>query len=404
MPQTNAQTQRVGLNKSAALKFIAASLIMSMIMSGCVQNEDVLDDNRLTTNLVHKLFIKAGLVEKFSILFQFKMGVLPVSALEVHSIGGRNNTTWYDGVAHVEKELKLSFKVPGTVSKINYKVGKKFWHERVFATLDSSIQQEIVDKFEAVVEQLELQASKASAKYTSVNEQLKKGAATVNDANAARKKLQGAELKLRRQRNKLKAARIDMEHHEIRITLRGIIKSIDVAVGDTVEMDQTIAVMKLTMPAEVTADVPAIFIARVGIRGRAKARIKNGRTHNADVLKIGAPSNGPKGTFPVTVRLRRPNSSIKTGMEASVAFKFDYRARKKLFLLPHGSVGSDGQGNYVYIINPTGDDTGTLERRPVVTGKVTAWGHEVSEGLQNSELIVSYGIDRLKHGMQVKWK
>jgi len=127
-------------------------------------------------------------------------------------------------------------------------------------------------------------------------------------------------------------------------------------------------------------------------------------TYPADVLAIGKLNNDPRGTTPVTVKMRRPYPNMNSGMKARVAFRFDYRLYKKHYILPHGSMGNDENGRFVYVLVPTEGDLGTLERRSVVAGNSTAWGQEVGQGVKNGELIVVDNIDLLHDKMTVKWK
>jgi len=53
-------------------------------------------------------------------------------------------------------------------------------------------------------------------------------------------------------------------------------------------------------------------------------------------------------------------------------------------VLPESAVLSDGQGNYVYVVNAQNK----IERRPVRTGQVTAAGIAITEGLGGNEKVV----------------
>jgi len=334
-----------------------------------------------------------------------RMEVVPVSAIEVHSIGG-GKASWYDGVTKYEPVKKYSFEIPGIVSKINYRKGSRILYERVLARLDSSEQQAKVDELEASVEKAEVEMFKASAKIENISKQSGEGTSPAGDLNAARKALEKAKERVRNQRNKLQDTRAVLGLYEIRITLRGTISSVNVAVGDKVEAGQIIAEMKLNMPVETTVNIPNVLLSHVGIKSRANVRFKKvlKGTYPADVVKVGELSDDPQGAFPVTVRLRNPYSRINPGMDTLVAFRFDYRLLKKHIIVPHGSLGKNEKGYFVYLITPTEGDYGTIKRKSVVAGNTSGWGQNVSSGLKNGDLIVTSNVEKLQDGMQVKWK
>jgi multidrug efflux pump subunit AcrA (membrane-fusion protein) len=108
--------------------------------------------------------------------------------------------------------------------------------------------------------------------------------------------------------------------------------------------------------------------------------------------------------FPTLAALTLPSPEEQSGMEAEVNFRLDLKAKEKRFILPPDAIGIDGKGGYVYVVKPSGGAYGALERRPVSTSALTAFGQEVTNGLSDGELVVIRGINRLQHGMKVKWK
>ncbi len=335
---------------------------------------------------------------------EIRTKIMPVRAIEVYSTGGRN-TTWYSGVSKADPQLKLSFKIGGTVSSIKYRKGNTLRFERLVARLDPTEYENKVENLEAALQNANVKLLKAKAKLSKVRNSFKKGAASAGDFNAALSAVKAADKAVRTYRKRVQVARRKLEYHDMRFTHRGVVSSVNVKVGDKIKAGQTIYVFNLTMPAEITVKLPAILINKIGVASKGKAKFKGLKgIYPVTVMEVGKVSTGPKATFPVTVRLRHYYKNIHAGMEAKVAFRFDYRARKKHLYLPLGAVGEDEQGKYVYVVKPSKGDYGTIERRAVVTSKLSPQGRDVFEGLSNGEVVVTHAIHRLKNGMKVKWK
>jgi len=333
-----------------------------------------------------------------------KAAIIPVRAIEAYSMG-RKPTRWYSGVSEGDPTIEYSFKVGGTVSAIKVRAGVRLRHDRLIARLDPTEYEITMEKLEATLAKATIKLLKAKAKLDRARKSFEKGEISADEIKTAYAAVRTADRTIRTNRKRLQGVQRMREYHDLVFTHRGTVKSVNVKVGDKVKAGQTIAVFKLTMPVEVTVNLPAILISKIGVAGKGKVKFNGLKgIYPAIVTHVGDQTSGPGATFPVTVRLRHPRPNIHGGMKADVAFRFDYRARKKRFILPPDAVGEDGQGSYVYVVNPTGGDYGTIERRPVTVGGLTAQGQGVIDGIQNGEVVVTHGIRRLQVGMKVKYK
>ena len=58
--------------------------------------------------------------------------------------------------------------------------------------------------------------------------------------------------------------------------------------------------------------------------------------------------------------------------------------------------------SFVWVIKPSDDDLGVLERRQVKTGDMTRHGVMVMEGLSTGEWVVTAGVHSIQEGQTVR--
>ena len=113
-------------------------------------------------------------------------------------------------------------------------------------------------------------------------------------------------------------------------------------------------------------------------------------------------ATGTATTFPVTARLSRPSQEVRSGMAATVAFRFDAGEGESIYLPPH-AVGGDGQGRFVFLLEPSGEEgVGLVRRTPVEIGEFTREGLMIRSGVSVGQRVVTAGVRRLTDGQRVK--
>jgi hypothetical protein len=107
-------------------------------------------------------------------------------------------------------------------------------------------------------------------------------------------------------------------------------------------------------------------------------------------------------TYPVTVMVTDKDERIKSGMAANVRFEFaNENSSKQILVVPASSVGEDGKGQFVFIIE--GDTTkATVKKQAITIGNLTPQGFEVTSGLKVGQKIAVAGLQTLLDGQDVK--
>ncbi len=327
----------------------------------------------------------------------------PVRYQEVVAAAGERART-FSGVARAGTESRLSFRVAGTVQRIDAAVGQEVAAGAVLAQLDATQYRLQVREAEAGVAQAEAAMRNAEAEYQRVRWLYEGENASKSQLDAARAAAESARAALEGGRNRLELARSQLDDTTLRAPAAGSVAAVPVEVNENVQIGQMVVLLTSGSRSEVEVGVPGVLIAQV--REGAAVEITfdalPGGRFPAVVTEVGVAATGAGATFPVTVRLERPETAIRSGMTAEVTFRFAGSEPVQRIVVPAVAVGEDRQGRFVFVVEDRGDATAVVHRRPVEVGELTTEGLEVTSGLEDGELIATAGVQGLTDGLVVK--
>ena len=119
------------------------------------------------------------------------------------------------------------------------------------------------------------------------------------------------------------------------------------------------------------------------------------------VFEIGV-SSERTATFTVTVQLGDAGEHVRPGMTGDVEFSFKKLQDEPQYRVPSVAVGEDRDGRFLYVLKSSGQGLGTVTRRPVRLGQLTADGLEVLEGIEHGDLVVTAGVNHIRDGQSVR--
>ncbi|MBN2012857.1 efflux RND transporter periplasmic adaptor subunit [candidate division KSB1 bacterium] len=357
---------------------------------------------------LRSFFIICG---SFMVLFscsetvQEKEIIRPVRYMHAYSTGGSRVRT-FNGVAQAGMESQLSFKVPGTVQKVAVLVGDNVKRGQLLAQLDAKDYQLQVQQMEAAISQAQAQARNASANYDRVRALYELNNASRADLDGARTTYESAEAGQKAAEKQLEMAKLQLSYTRLLSPVDGAIASVSVEVNENVNAGQPIAMLTSGNELEVRLSIPEVLIAQITEGDNVDVTfdaIPN-RSFSGKVLEVGVATTGMGTTFPVTVRLNKSDSEIRPGMAANVAFNFKSSDARERFYIPSQAVLEDRQGRFVFTVIPIPDEDGygTIERKEVKVGELTASGIEIFEGLDDGDLVVTAGVSSIHKGLKVK--
>ena len=184
----------------------------------------------------------------------------------------------------------------------------------------------------------------------------------------------------------------------------GSIATVDVEVNENVQAGQVIVMLTAGSQIEVEVAIPEVLISQVRMGSPVTVSFDAlpGKNYAATVREVGVAATGFATTFPVTVRLNSADSSIRSGMAAEVAFRFESGDQRERIIVPAVAVAEDRQGRFVFVVQPANGDTAIVKRTNVEIGELLSDGLEVFAGLTDGDLVVTAGVSRIQDGQKVK--
>ncbi|NIM97999.1 MAG: efflux RND transporter periplasmic adaptor subunit [candidate division Zixibacteria bacterium] len=331
--------------------------------------------------------------------------IRPVRYIQVFSTGGSQIRS-FSGVAQAGLESNLSFKVPGTIKQVAVKVGDKVKAGDLVARLDPTDYQLKVQQSEASLANAQAQARNTKANYERIRTLYENNSASRSELDGARAAYESADAGVKAAEKQLEMARLQLSYTTLRAPTAGAIAQVNVELNEYVKTGNMVVVLTSGTQIEVKVSIPEVLITRIkeGSKVTVTFDAIPDKEFTATVREVGVAAVGVGTTFPVTVRLDKEDPTIRPGMAASAAFLFESKDERERFVVPSHAVVEDREGRFVYVVDPMPDETGygSVRRRSVTVGDLTAEGLEIFEGLSDGDLVVTAGVGRITHGQKVK--
>jgi RND family efflux transporter MFP subunit len=328
----------------------------------------------------------------------------PVRTLQVFASGGTRQRS-FSGIARSAAESRLSFKVPGTIREIPVEVGDSVEVGQLLAALDTEDYLLQVREAEAGLAREQAQLRNADASYQRVRLLYENNNASRSDLDGARALFESAEAAVRVAQQRLQSARLQLGYTRLSAATRGAVAAVYAEENENVLTGQQVLMLTSGSSLEVEVAVPEVLITLIteGDSASVVFDAVPGREFAATVTEVGVAAVGAGTTFPVTALLKETDGSVRSGMAATITFTFVSPGRRELFLVPSVAVAEDRDGRFVFVVEPTEEgSTGLVRRRPVEVGELTSQGLEVTEGLQDGDLLVIAGVSRIRDGLEVR--
>jgi RND family efflux transporter MFP subunit len=328
----------------------------------------------------------------------------PVRA-ETVVLSGASRVRKFSGTAKAGKETQLSFRVSGTIQRLNVKVGDTVVRGALIASLDPKDFEIAVEQSRANLARAEATARNAASNLERIRGLWENDNAAQNDLDAAQANDESASAQVEASRKALEGAQRQLSFTRLKAPVEGAIASVAVEVNENVRQGQTVVLLTSGSRPEVEIAMPELLIAQIreGDPVSVTFDALPGDVFDAAVSEVGVAATGTATTFPVTVRLNRPGGAIRSGMAANVSFRFESNGAKETIYLPTYAVGGDRGGRFVFLLETTEEPgIGTVRRTAVEVGELTPDGLEVLSGVSEGQQVVTAGVRRLTDGQRVK--
>ena len=317
------------------------------------------------------------------------------------------HTRIFSGVSKAGVEVKLSFRVGGSIEYLPIEIGDRVEKGDVVARLDPAEYRIRVGEAEAAVAQARASERNAEANYDRVRRLYENNNASLSDLDAARAAYESADAQVRAARQRLALARQQLGYTTLRAPADGVIADVYVESDENVTPGETIAEFHDGARPEVEIAVPESFVGDfdVGETGTVTFDAVPNETFRAEVTEV-APSAVRRAIFPVTLAILGPAAGVRPGLAAEVEMKLETHARTGAdgLLVPPVAVTEDRHGKFAFVVSPSHDEpgVGVVQRRDVEVGDIEPDGLVVTDGLNPGDRLVVAGMSYLEDGERVR--
>lgn len=323
----------------------------------------------------------------------------------------------FSGSAQSSKESKVSFKVGGTLTRLNVKVGDLVRSGQLLAKIDQTdysvqYQQSVANNksSETQIQSAKSQLVNSKATYQRIEKLYENNSVSISEFEQAKSALELAEASYNAALAQANAAekQVESAQNQVRYSnllapFSGIITAVMVEENELVASGTPIATVSAMGKPEISVGIPEVFISKVKKDQMVNVVFSSlpDQTFTGKVYEVGFSSLGGS-TYPVTVRIDRPTKDIRPGMTADVRFNFSSGGKEvQKMVAPTAAVGEDNQGHFVFGLVKEGANY-IAKKKTIQIGVLTTAGFEIKSGLSNGDLVATAGLNTLLDGMKVR--
>jgi len=328
--------------------------------------------------------------------------IRPVRYTRVMPIGAAQ-TRIFSGVTKAALVANLSFKVSGTINQFDIDVGDEIMAGKPVARLDPTDYQVLFEQAEAGLEQARAELRSARANFERSRELYENRSVAKSDLDNSRAISESAAAQVRSARQQLEAARLRISYTRLNAPQDCTVASKHVEVNQNVMANQPVATLNCGECAEITVDVPEVYIGRIqnGADAEVSVAALPGELLRGVVSEVGIATESGRVAYPVTIDLKERCEVVRSGMAANVALTISGGVFDAGMVVPFVAVGEDHRGRFVFVLEPTENEHWRVRRRSVEVGGPVLDGVLIRSGLEEGELIATAGVRRLIDGQFV---
>ncbi|MEM1402154.1 MAG: efflux RND transporter periplasmic adaptor subunit [Pseudomonadota bacterium] len=328
----------------------------------------------------------------------------PIKSMTVLSADASRRTRTFSGSAQTAQELKLSFRVDGTVVAVPVSVGERVSLGALVAALDDEPYRVALEEARADLAQANASRRSSEAEYQRVRQLYAADNASRTELDEALGSAEASKADYEARAQALRRAELDVSYTQLKADRDCSIARVAVEVNENLQSGVEVARLNCGDAWEVIIDVPESQIAAFEDDLEASVRFPSikGREFLARVSEVGVASAG-NTSFPVTLRLIDAPDSIRSNLAAEVYVALnDGGATSEAIVIPVSAVSQDGSGTFVYlVVDAANPGESLLQRQSVAVGQITERGIAVSSGLESGQTILIAGHANARDGMRV---
>tara|TARA_R110001583_G_scaffold192864_3_gene360027 strand:+ start:2104 stop:3354 length:1251 start_codon:yes stop_codon:yes gene_type:complete len=209
---------------------------------------------------------------------------------------------------------------------------------------------------------------------------------TENDSELAETSLTGLDSDLARMQKTLGMVYQRLDHLNVRAPADGQLGFLDAEIGQSIAQGERIGQINVLTDYKIEATIDEHYIDRV-IRDLTALLERNGKEYPLRLRKVYPEVRNGKFKVDLVFTDEKPET-IRTGQSYNI--KLQLGESSDALLLPKGSFFQSTGGQWIFVVNPNGDEA---LKRNIRIGKQNSRYYEVLEGLQAGEKVITSNYD-----------
>lgn len=312
----------------------------------------------------------------------------------------------FSGTVKAGDEIELSFRANGIITELNVKVGQQVKQGDLLAKLDNVQANLAYEQAKSAVNAAQSAMNTSKSSLDRIKSLFEKGSNSLSDYEAAKNSYQSALDQFESSKRNRSIQSSQIGYGIIRAPKSGIIASKSASLNENTSAGKTIAVLNAGTEINIIVGLPEGIInkVKIGMQTDLDFSAINGGNLKGRIIEIAPIVDANSSVYPVKMEIIDATDAIKPGMTANVTFNFgtENTLKDNTLVIPVKSVGEDGNGNYVFLIESTDGKEGTVKKHAIELGELTEAGFKIKSGLNAGDKIATAGLQSLLDGQKVK--
>lgn len=345
--------------------------------------------------------IKSGRIPKDQIpeiLARFQGGGGPAVPVSVTPVQRQNLNSYLvlNGIVEPEKKVEIYSHLSAYVKKIVKEEGDYVKENDVLAQLDDTEIIIIYNQAKIQLDQAKLNLEEAENNYIRSQELVKRSLVSEQDFQATEAQFKQSQLEYQNRMENFNNLKLQMDRTKIRALSEGYITERLIEAGDRVNPNTQVYTIEDFNPLLIRVFVPtsdAINLA-LGMSAEVTTDVLKGLGFEGNVKLINPRIDVETGTVKVTVEVFDNSLRLQPGMFVKVQIAIGMK--ENVLVIPRKAILYKQNKSYVFVLNRR-----QVSQREVLLGLLEEDHVEVTEGLNEGEVIVIVGVEGLKDGQRV---
>ncbi len=331
----------------------------------------------------------------------------PIRPVFYHKIGEQSIHDFrsFGGVSQSDNEAKLSFRVGGTIEKIDVELGDRLKKGQPIARLDNRDYE--INYNKAIMAQKSAKAQLVAAKsaFQRVENLYVNNHVSLNDFETAKVQYESASLMAETADAQVKAAKNQLEYTILSAPYDGTVTALLADESEMVGGGYPIAFFSSSANMEVRTAVPENVIGKLtkGQQVTVTFSALPNELFNGVISEMSS-GTGRSSIYTVIIRLTDVSDKLLSGMTGTVNIPLiSDRENEKAVIVSTDAVGHDAQGDFVFLARESEiEGVYLVARQKVITGDLNPLGYPVVDGLSPDDIVIVSGLNSLYEGQKVK--